>query len=79
MSNPTVRLVLRAIIAGVLALAAQLQASDNWDATLLRSGIVAAILAALEYLTPLNQLVGPGKTETPTAAGTPGSAPPPTP
>lgn len=59
--NPTVRLVLRAIIAGLLALGAQLQASDNWDGTLIRSAVVAAMLAALEYLTPLNALVGPTK------------------
>jgi hypothetical protein len=60
--SPALRLVARAIAAGLLAFLSQVQASDSWDASLLRSAIVAGILAALEYLTPLNGTVGPGKT-----------------
>ena len=59
--GPTARLIARAVIAAVLSLLAQLEASDTWDGALLRSAIAGAILAALEYLTPLNQTVGPGK------------------
>lgn len=62
--NPTTRLVGRALVAGLAALLVQLQASSNWDASLLRSGIVGAVLAVLEYLTPLNVAVGPGKDDT---------------
>lgn len=65
LSNPTVRLITRAIVAGVLAFLAQIQASDNLDATILRSAAVAGLLAAVEYFTPVNALVGLNKTSTP--------------
>lgn len=64
MTGPQIRLVLRAVLAGLLTLGTQLQQSAAWDNALLRSAIVAAVLAALEVFTPLNAVVGPTKTET---------------
>lgn len=61
MSNPNVRMFVRAAVVAGTTFLAQLQASDSWDASLLRSAIVAAFLAGLEYLTPLNPSVGPPK------------------
>jgi len=56
-ASPGIRLVLRALLAGLATLAASLQGQ-----TLSHAGVVAAITAAawtvLEYLTPLNQTVG---------------------
>ena len=60
--SPTARLILRAALVAVTSLLVQLQASATWDAALLRSAIVAAVLSALEVLTPLNSTVGFGKT-----------------
>lgn len=57
-ANPTVRLILRALLAGLAVMVTSLQASG-----LTHSGLIAAAVAgswaALEYLTPINQLVGP--------------------
>ena len=61
LANPKVRLVGRAVVVGVSVLVAQLQAADHWDGALLRAAAVAGVLAAVEVLTPLNQLVGPFK------------------
>lgn len=58
LANPTVRLGLRALLAGVGVLVAQIQASDHVDGAVLRAAIVAAALASLEAFTPLNALVG---------------------
>lgn len=58
MNTPVFRLAARAFIVAVMAFLAQLQASDSWDSSLLRSAILAAMLAVLEYLTPLNPSVG---------------------
>lgn len=63
LSNPTVRLFTRAVVAGALAFLAQIQASDNLDGTILRSAAVAGLLAAVEFFTPVNQLVGLNKTK----------------
>lgn len=60
--TPTVRVILRALVVFATTTLAQLQASDSWDGTLLRSAISGGVLALLEYLTPLNASVGPNKT-----------------
>lgn len=60
--TPTVRLVVRALVAGLTTFATQLQGSTSWDAGLVKGAIVAGVLATLEYLTPLNPHVGVGKT-----------------
>lgn len=73
--NPTVRLILRALVVGATTFGVQLQQSTVWDSALLRAAIVAAILAGLEALTPLNAVVGPGKTETTVPVGTKAIAP----
>lgn len=59
--TPQVRVAARAALVGVTSLLAQLQASTSWDSALIRSGIISAVLAGLEVLTPLNGVVGPGK------------------
>ena len=61
MKNPVVRLIARALVAGAAAFVAQLQASESWDAALLRSALIAAVLAAVEVLTPVNAVVGAWK------------------
>lgn len=63
--TPTIRLILRALLVGGGVVIEQLQASATWDATVIRAAIVAGALAALEFFTPLNAVVGPGKTGTP--------------
>lgn len=62
--TPTIRLILRAVLVGVTSFLVQLQQSTNWDNALWRAAIPAAILAALEVLTPLNAVVGPTKNAT---------------
>lgn len=62
--TPTVRLVLRALAVGATVLLTQLQQSSGWDGAVWQSALAAGVLAALEYLTPLNPNVGVGKTET---------------
>jgi uncharacterized membrane protein YjjP (DUF1212 family) len=61
MKNPTVRWALRAVVAGASAAIVYLQGHDNWDSSLIRGAVVAAVLASLEYLTKLNPNVGVGK------------------
>lgn len=68
--TPTIRLILRAVLVGVTTLLTQLQQSHGWSTALVEAAVVAAILAGLEVLTPLNALVGPLK-----SAG--GDVPPP--
>lgn len=59
--NASVRLALRSLIAGLTVLLTQLQQSTTWDKSLIEGAITAGILAGLEYATPLNAVVGPGK------------------
>lgn len=60
--TPSLRLALRALISGLTVFLTQLQQSTTWDKSLIEAAIVAGVLAGLEYLTPLNAVVGPGKT-----------------
>lgn len=60
--NPYLRLVVRAVLAGALvALEALSNADDPLSSAVLRGAIIAGVWAALEYVTPLNRLVGVGK------------------
>lgn len=59
--NPSLRLVLRSLIAGLTVFLTQLQQSTAWDRSLIEAAITAGVLAGLEYGTPLNAVVGPGK------------------
>jgi hypothetical protein len=66
MSNPLVRLAIRALIAGVWAFAASIQAAsdygaDSWITAAIAGLAGAAILAGAELGTPLNPTVGKGK------------------
>lgn len=60
--NAQLRLVLRSLVAGLTVFLTQLQQSTAWDRSLIEAAITAGILAGLEYGTPLNAVVGPGKT-----------------
>lgn len=62
MTGAEVRLILRALIAGLTVFGTQLQQSSTWDKSLIEGAIVAGVLAGLEYGSPLNAVVGPGKT-----------------
>ena len=55
------RLVLRALVAGLTVFLTQLQQSTTWDKSLIEAAITAGVLAGLEYGSPLNSVVGPGK------------------
>ena len=60
--NASLRLVLRSLVAGLTVFLTQLQQSTTWDKSLIEGAITAGILAGLEFATPLNAVVGPGKT-----------------
>ena len=74
MSNPTVRLAVRAILAGVLAFAASIQAAGtgsleggDWVGAAIAGLVAAAVLASAELGTALNPTVGLGKPAEPDA------------
>lgn len=57
--NAWVRLVGRAVIAGALVFFTQLSAADEpFSQSVLLGAAGAAVLAAVEILTPLNKLIG---------------------
>ena len=60
--NASIRLALRSLVAGLTVFLTQLQQSTTWDKSLIEGAITAGILDGLEYATPLNAVVGPGKT-----------------
>jgi len=59
--GPQLRLVLRSLVAGLTVFLTQLQQSTTWDKSLIEAAITAGVLAGLEYGSPLNAVVGPGK------------------
>lgn len=59
--SPTVRLIVRAVLAGVVTAGTQLQQATSWNASLVAGACVGAVLAASEVLTPLNPAVGVAK------------------
>lgn len=56
-ANPWVRLAGRALVAGLAAFFVTLNASD-YDASAVQAALVAAALAIVEIVTPLNAIVG---------------------
>lgn len=59
LQSPQVRLVVRALLAGAAVLVSTLSAGDGTlSVSILTGALSAAGLAALEYITPLNALVG---------------------
>jgi len=59
--SATWRLAVRALAVGLTTLLVQLQQSSSWSTAVVEAAVVAAVLAALEVLTPVNALVGFGK------------------
>lgn len=68
--SPTVRLAVRAVLAGVLAFAASIQAAGtdslaggDWISAAIAGVVAAAVLASAELTTSLNPNVGLNKPE----------------
>ena len=60
--TPTVRLSVRALLAGAAVFASSLQQQGGQlDSAALRAALAAAVLAAVEFLTPVNATVGVGR------------------
>lgn len=61
LDSPAARLVARAVLAGIAVFAATLQAGGvvSWSAV--GAAATSALWAAVEYFTPLNALIGRGK------------------
>lgn len=57
-ADPRVRLVVRAILAGVGIFVSRLQAADALDVAVIEGAAVAAGWAIIEAITPLNALIG---------------------
>lgn len=62
--NATVRTVARDILAGIVVLLTQLQQGTPWLRALIQGGLTTAVMLGAEVFTPLNAVVGPGKTST---------------
>lgn len=58
-ASASTRLVLRALLAGLGTFAATLNQSTSFNRSVVIGAITAAVWAAVEYVTPINQLVGP--------------------
>lgn len=56
--SQNVRAILGALFAGVAVLLTQLSTDTAWTSSLIRGAIVAGLLAALQYATPVNPTVG---------------------
>lgn len=63
MNNPTVRALIRALLAAVGAFLASYQAGEEWLPAVVAAAAVFVGLAAAEFGTPLNPSVGLGKGE----------------
>lgn len=58
-NDPRVRLVARAVLAGLVVFAQALQsANDPFAKSALVGAVTAAVWAVVEYVTPLNKTVG---------------------
>lgn len=60
--SATVRTVARDILAGIVVLLTQLQQGTPWLRALIQGGLTTAVMLGAEVFTPLNAVVGPGKT-----------------
>lgn len=60
--NTTVRTIARDILAGVVVLLTQLQQGTPWLRSLVQGALTTAVMLGAEVFTPLNAVVGPGKT-----------------
>jgi hypothetical protein len=70
--SATVRTILRDVLAGVVVVLTQLQQGTPWLRSLIQGALATAVMLGAEVFTPLNAVVGPGKT----ATVTPGPAKP---
>jgi hypothetical protein len=68
--NATVRTVGRDVLAGLIVVGTQFQQGTPWLRSLVQGGIVTAGMLGAEVFTPLNAVVGPGKTSS-VVAGAP--------
>lgn len=62
--SSTVRTVARDVLAGIVVLLTQLQQGTPWLRALIQGGLTTAVMLGAEVFTPLNAVVGPGKTAT---------------
>lgn len=60
----TVRTVARDILAGIVVLLTQLQQGTPWLRALIQGALTTAVMLGAEVFTPLNAVVGPGKSST---------------
>lgn len=58
-SSPQLRLVIRALLAGLATFAATLNQATSFEKSTIIGAITAAVWATVEYVTPVNALVGP--------------------
>lgn len=62
--NSTVRTVGRDILAGLIVVGTQFEQGTPWLRSLVEGAIVTGGMLSAEVFTPLNAVVGPGKTST---------------
>ena len=60
--SPTIRAIARDVLSGVIVLGTQFQQGTPWLRCLVEGGITTATMLIAEVFTPLNAVVGPGKT-----------------
>lgn len=60
--STTVRTICRDVLAGIVVLLTQLQQGTPWLRSLIQGGLTTAVMLGAEVFTPLNAVVGPGKT-----------------
>ena len=60
--STTVRTIARDVLAGIVVLLTQLQQGTPWLRSLIQGALTTAVMLGAEVFTPLNAVVGPGKT-----------------
>ena len=70
--SATFRAVARDVLAGIVVLLTQLQQGTPWLRALIQGALTTAVMLGAEVFTPLNSVVGPGKTATVVPAVKPG-------
>ena len=60
--STTTRTIARDVLAGIVVLLTQLQQGTPWLRALIQGVLTTAVMLGAEVFTPLNAVVGPGKT-----------------